>query len=558
MLKNRRWLLVANLVLIAILAVTACGTPAPATAPPETPEEVPPTATPEAAAPVVKEGGKFVIAMSAEPDNLDPHVTPYAMSHNVMMLIFDRLVEEDPVTHEFVPWLAKSWEVSDDGREWTFHLRDDVTFHDGTPFNAEAVCYSYDRIVDPETRSGNAASLLSDLYQGCEANDDYTAILSFSDAPASFLGAASQAFLGIVSPTAAEKWGLEEFGTHPVGSGPFIFVKWDKGDQIVLQKNPDYNWGHSLWKHQGPAYLDEIVFKYVTEPATRVAVLETGEVDALGWDPVISEFNRLATDPRFQTFRAIGTGLPKSMLINAQYPPTDDIRVRQAVEFAINREEIVETVMYGVPPVAYGPVSASMMCFDESLVENYPYPYDPERAAALLSEAGWEDTDGDGIRDKNGQPLTLITYITADAEEFFQAIQGQLLEAGMDMELNVLEMSVWIDESSSCEANFTWLGYASGDPQLMQRIFGSENIGAFNWSCWSNQEFDTIVQEADSELDGDKRCELFRQAQWLVMDNAVTVPLYERDVSVIAKKEVHDIAFDKVGFYYWLYDTWME
>ena len=514
------------------------------------------TATPVPPAP---KGGELVFALRMEPLTLDAHRAYYQVAGTVIINIYDCLVIEDMVTHEMVPWLAKSWEVSGDGRTWTFHLRDDVKFHDGTPFNAEAVKYNFDRITDPDTEAVSAATFLTEVYEGIEIVDDYTVQIVLSEPVAPFLGNLGQPFLGMVSPTAAEEWGVDDFGSHPVGSGPFMFEKWDREDQIVLVKNPDYNWAPSAWKHQGPAYLDKLVYRIIPDDATKVAALELGEVHALGRSPH-ADFARLKADPSLTAFPGAASGTPQQMVMNVTKPPTDDLRFRQAVHHAIDRQAIVDTILFGKDIVALGSVSSNMPCYDESLAKNYPYPYDPDKAKALLDEAGWIDTDGDGIRDKDGEaarPLGLFSPGIASA--WGEAVQAQLREVGIDMELLVPDVAAKYDMAAKGEHNFFNTAAGGVDPQILQSDFGSENIGTgSNFSHWSNEEFDGLVQEAMVTMDPEARCDLYKRAQRMIMENALTVPMYDRDLTIIARAEVHGIVIGLTGYYQWLYDTWVE
>lgn len=183
-----------------------------------------------------RSGGSLQIGLQSEPDSLDPHVTPYAVSHNVMMNVFDTLVWQDPVDGSFKPGLATSWEASLDGLSYRFNLRLGVTFHDGTPCDATAVKFTFDRIVDPATKSGYAASLLGP-YAGSEVVDQSTLQVHFTEPYAPLLDSLSQAFLGIVSPAAIAQLGNDAFGQQPVGTGPFVFKEWTSDDHITLVRN---------------------------------------------------------------------------------------------------------------------------------------------------------------------------------------------------------------------------------------------------------------------------------------------------------------------------------
>jgi peptide/nickel transport system substrate-binding protein len=298
-------------------------------------------------------GGEITVGLDFEPDNLDPHVTPYAVSHTVMMNVFDPLIWRD-AEGAFQPGLAERWEVSEDGTEFTFHLREGVTFHDGTPFDAEAVKFNFDRIADPETQSGFASTLLGP-YDHTEVVDPRTAKVVFSAPAPGFLDGASQAFLGMVSPTAAQASGAD-FGRNPVGTGFMKFVEWAPQDHITLERNPDYAWAPPMFAHEGPALLDRVTFRFYPEGATRLAALQAGDADVI--DNVLnSDLPLLEGDPAFQVMRAEALGLPIVILLNTKAAPTDDVAVRQAINYALDRQQVVDVAMFGGTQPAHGPLA---------------------------------------------------------------------------------------------------------------------------------------------------------------------------------------------------------
>ena len=227
----------------------------------------------------VTDGERLVFALAGDPFHLDPNLTQGSLAHTVMMNIFDTLVYAD-VEGNIHPGLATSWETSDDRLSWTFHLREGVTFHDGTPFNAEAVKFTMDRVKDPELNSRRAASYLGP-YISSEVIDEYTVCINFEKPYELLLVRLSRAWLGIVSPTAVKKYGNDGFGEHPVGTGPFIFRERVPNSHIILDRNPDYNWAPSIFDHQGPPHVEGVTFKIVPDLATRLATLENGEVNVI-------------------------------------------------------------------------------------------------------------------------------------------------------------------------------------------------------------------------------------------------------------------------------------
>ena len=368
--RRRTWM-----ALVAALAVTFFATRAPAQ-------------------PVA--GGDFTFGYSSSfVDILDPHVTSQSVSHFIMLNIFDPLVSLRADGQVF-PGLAESWTSSPDGLVWTFKLKQGVKFHDGTPLNAEAVKFSFDRMVDPETKSRQAGVALRGFYDRSEVVDANTVRIVLKKPKASFLTVISQAFFAPVSPKAVKELGAE-FGRHPVGTGPFKFVEWVQNQHVKLVRNPDYNWGPS-YLHKGPANFATLTFRQIPDAGARLAALESGQVDAIDLPPT-HQIMRLKADPRFQVKSAPQPGMPWGWPMNTKRAPTNDLKVRQAMIYALDREGLVRSVHQGVFKPAYGPLTPATFAYNPAVEKMYPY--DPKKAEALLDEAGWKK-GADGMRAKDG------------------------------------------------------------------------------------------------------------------------------------------------------------
>ena len=297
--------------------------------------------------------GKLVMGLGWEPSRLDPHVTSSFEGAIVDRAVFDTLIRLTP-EGDYYSGLAEKWEMSEDGKTYTFYLRKGVKFHNGVPFTAAAVKYSFDRIVNPATKSEAARTQLGP-YESTEVVDDHTVKIHLKSPFSPLLTGLARSVVAIVEPGAAEKWG-EQFDDHMVGTGPFIFKERVRKDHILLVKNPDYNWGSSLYKHTGPAQIDEIMIKFIAESAVRVGTLETGETNLINEVPGL-DYARLAKDKAFTTFNPSQPGTPLSIALNTSKPPLSDLKVRQALEHAINKQQIVDTLFAGLYPVAYAPLT---------------------------------------------------------------------------------------------------------------------------------------------------------------------------------------------------------
>jgi peptide/nickel transport system substrate-binding protein len=500
----------------------------------------------------VVKGGQLIMGMQLEPDNLDPAVTPWAVSHSVMMNIYDTLVYEN---HDatFHPGLAESWVISPDGLSYTFKLREGVTFHDGTPFNADAVKFNFDRISDPETNSGFAVTLLGP-YAGGDIVDDHTIRVNFKTPFAPFLDGASQAFLGMVSPTAVEKYG-EDFGINPVGTGFMKFEEWVRGDHIELVRNEDYNWAPPIWGHQGPAYLDSIIIKMIPEEGTRMATLETGETNFIFAVPD-SEFARLAGDPDYQVIMGFMPGLPNVVMINTSLTPTDDLAVRQALMHTLDREVIRKMVKFGIPGPTENPLST--YTFSYNYDNEGMYPHDPDKARELLEGAGWT-MGSDGFYEKDGETLTLITGLVASQKDMLTVMQAQAKAVGFDWQISEMSSATWIDSAKAGKFHAAAIGWVSSDPIILEQFYHSKNIDSgFNWPRYNDAHMDDILDQASASTDAAERGVLYAEVQKIAMEQATVYPVHDNVGISASAANVVGIVADIRGFYHWLYDAYVR
>jgi peptide/nickel transport system substrate-binding protein len=514
------------------------------------------TAAPSPTPTAVPKGGKLIFGLSWEPAGADPHVTSSPQGRMLARLVFDTLVVSAP-DGTMYPSLATDWEMSDDGLTYTFHLRQDVHFHDGNPFNAEAVKYSLDRIVDPATKSEIAASLLGP-YESTEVVDDYTVRVHLSEPFGPFMTVLTIPFIAMVSPEAAEKWG-EDFDDHLVGTGPFIFKEWVRADHWTLERNPDYNWAPEFYKHQGPAYLDEIVFKFIPEATVRVGTLTTGETQMIVDVPPL-DYHVLNADDAYVTYQGIQPGVPCSVAMNVTREPLDDVRVRQAIEYAIDRSSIVDTLFLRLWPVAYAPLSPTSLGYWPGAEQMYGY--DPDKAMSLLDEAGWVDTDGDGIRDKDGKPLRLWwpVYTYQRMNEMAEMVQAQLKEVGIDVNVEVTTFPTLWEAATKCQHDLLHFGFPLPETDAaLSTVFASSNVGT-GWShtCTKSDEIDQLLAEGRATADTDKRVEIYQKLQKLIMDQALIVPIREWTTLAAWRAEVQDVAWDVDGQVVLLYDTYVS
>jgi peptide/nickel transport system substrate-binding protein len=503
-----------------------------------------------AAKPAGKPGGEIVFGLNLEPDNLDPAVTPFAVSHEVMMNIYDTLVWRGK-DGKFYPGLAERWETSADGITYTFYLRKGVKFHDGTPFTAEAIKVQFDRTADPATKSGFAANLLGP-YDHTDIVDDFTAKVVFKAPFAPFLDGASQAFLGIASPTAVKK-DPKAFLRNPVGTGFMKFVEWVEKDHITLARNPDYNWAPPFFDHTGAAYLDKITIRFYPDDPTRLASLESGDVQMIQSVPT-SDVNRIKANTKYGLDVLYNPGIPTVLMMNTTKAPLDDPIVRQAFIQAIDRKTLVETGTFGTGRIAYGPLNESTPDYSKA-VESY-YPFDLEKAKGALQQAGWVP-GSDGIRTKNGQKLSVSWIVAPSSAAYDELMQAQLRGLGVDVQLSRQTTAALFDAMVKGNIHMGLIGWVSSDPVILTNLFHSKNAASgYAWSKFKDPKLDGLLDDGERTLDEAKRVDTYAQAQKMIMDNALTVPLFSSANTYAYQSKYKSIKEDFRN-YVWFYDAFV-
>lgn len=474
--------------------------------------------------------GVLVVGQIAEPKSLDPAAVTAVNDFRILVNLYEGLLKYRPGTLEVAPGLAESWEVSEDGTVYTFKLRPGVTFHDGTPLNAEAVKFNFDRMLDdthPFHDTGPfPLSFFFSAVQSTEAVDELTVKFTLNEPYAPFLSNLAYPTGLIVSPAAVEQFGAD-FGRNPAGTGPFRFAEWRSNEAVVIEKNPDY-WGE-------PAGTDAVVFRPITDANTRVAEMLAGGIDMMVEVPptALSEFQG-------EGFRVVEQAGPHLwfLILNAKEGPFADKRVRQAANYAINKEAIVNDVLEGTADVAAGPTPpAFAWAYDDTLA---PYPYDPEKAKALLEEAGVAP----------GTKLTF--YVTEGGSGMLDpipmgtAIQADLNAVGFDTTIETYEWNTFLGEVNpglEGKADMAEMAWMTNDPDtlpfLALRTEAWPDAGGFNSGYYSNPEVDRLLEEARVATDQGKRAALYKEMQAIVQEDAPWV--------FVANWKQNAVTSDKVG-----------
>ena len=460
--------------------------------------------------------------ISQNVDTLDANLSTFSGVANIMSNVYDPLVWQFPLG-TFHPGLAREWSANEDASEWTFHLRDDVTFHDGTPFNGAAVKFTYDRILDPENNAQIALSLLGP-YEETVVHDDYTITIRFSAPYAPFLNSLSSPFLGITSPTAVAEMG-EDYGiTGVVSTGAYMVESYVPESSVVLVKNPNWAWGpEAVFGTSGPANFDRINYSIVRDPATRLSALEAGQVDFIN-DVPTADVARLEENDALSILRIEQPGHGWSLMFNFERYPSDQLAVRQAMAYAIDKQAMVDIVFNGFGTPGCSPLTKVMFSYID--VQCTDYPYDPDRANAILDEAGWVDTDGDGIRDKDGEPLWLEHWTLSTVPAFAgmsTVIESYAADVGIHFNLNLATRAGYFDAVRAGEHHTQHWWDTGLDPDtVMRTLYHSSNAdGGTNRNRYRNEEMDALILAGSSTADSAEREAIYHQLQQKIADEVI-------------------------------------
>lgn len=444
-------------------------------------------------------GGTLAVAVPSEPPGLNPTTNTAAdIDRLVYNNVYEGLVKLDR-NGDVVPGLAKSLpEVSDDGLTWTFELRENVTFHDGSDLTAEDVVATMqrnmtsDQIPNPQ---------YYDSIESVTAVDENTVRFKLSERDAKLLFNLARGD-SVILPGG----GGESLKSEPNGTGPFQFVEWVRGDHVTLERNPDY-YGTDENGNQLP-YLDRVVFKFIPDPSAQLAALRAGDVDAVGYDFSPSNAKQLSQSQNFKVLNGVTT-TDVILAMNNAREPFNDLRVRRAVSYAIDRQELIQGAMFGFGT----PIGSHMSPINPRYVDlTSRYPHDPEQAQALLEEAGY----GDGI-DVTLKVPQQFSYATRSAK----IIAQQLGEVGINVEIQVIDFGQWVDRVfSNANYDLSIIGHAEA---FDISIYANPDY----YFQYDNPRLQDIIDRAERTTDLDEQKKLYAIAQWIVADDAATAPLFE-------------------------------
>ncbi len=501
-------------------------------------------------------GGELIVRAVELGDTMDPAKTGSAQVSTTLRIIGDQLIAKD-YDGNFVPYLAKEWTISEDGLTWTFKLRDDVKFHDGTPLDAEAVKFTFDRILDPATNAVTAKGMVGSMVrESLKVVDPYTFEFSLAEPFAPLLQFLTSGNLSIVSPTAVNA-DPSGFARKPITSGPFMFDEWREGDRVVLKRNPDHAWGPAYF-HAEPAgaFLETLTFQSITEDAAAVAAFEAGEIGQITLPATdISRFEG-TEDYSLVTYDRQGIIL---LAFNVTKAPFDDPAVRSALLPAVNKSDVLDAAVEGYGHEAYSFLSPAIPFYDAN-AETYAPAFDPEAAKAALAAAGWADSDGDGVVEKDGVKFefTALNLPNDSYGRAAQIVQAQLADVGVSMQIQQLEFATVLDEVKKSTHQAVFMGYTYSDPDVAYLLFDSSQAGqGINLNQLKDPKMDDLIVQGRSATDAEARGAVYAEMQKYINDQGLIIPLWYDSYYIAYEKKLKGAAFHPDNYTVY-YDAYIE
>ncbi|RCV86731.1 ABC transporter substrate-binding protein [Billgrantia montanilacus] len=487
----------------------------------------------------------LIVGQIAEPKSLDPAQVTAVNDFRIMMNLYDGLVRYADGTLDMEPALASEWSINEDGTVYTFTLRDDVTFHDGSPLDAAAVVFNFQRMLDdthPYHDTGPfPLAFFFNAVEHVEATAEFEVTFTLAEPYAPFLSNLAYPTGLIVSPSAVELHG-EEFGRNPSGTGPFQFEEWQSNSRVVASRNDAY------WDGAPP--LEAVVFRPITDGNTRVAEMMAGGIDLMVEVPP-DNVAMFEEDGMFEVFEQAGPHL-WFLILNTREGPFSDKRMRQAVNYAIDKRSLVDDVLQGTAEVAAGPTPpAFAWAYNDSLE---PYPHDPDRARELIEEAGHA-----------GAELTF--YVTEGGSGMLapipmgSAIQADLAAVGLDVTIETYEWNTFLERVNpglEGKADMAQMAWMTNDPDtlpfLALRTDAMPDQGGFNSGYYSNPEVDDLLEQARRSISQSERAALYREMQAIVHEDAPWAFIANWQQNAVARANVENFTLQP-SFFLLLHDV---
>lgn len=488
-------------------------------------------------------GDMIIEATIGEPSILIPMLAGDSASHTVAGMIFDGLVKYD-TDLSVIGDLAESWDISPDGLVITFHLKKGIKWTDGVEFTADDVMFGYKTIIDEKTPTAYKEDFLQ--VKKAEVLGRYTFRVTYEKPFAPALS--SWGGLVVLPKHLLEGKDITktDFGRNPIGLGPYKLLKWTAGQEVVMEANRDY--------FEGRPYINRYIYKHIPDPATQFLELQAGGIDLMGLTPI--QYTKQTTtvffENNFQKFRYPVFSYTY-MGFNLKHPWFGDKRIRQAIAYAIDKNEIIDVVLFGLGSPATGPYVPNTWPYKPDVKR---YPHDPETAKRLLKEAGWEDTDGDGFLDKDGRrfEFTILTNMgNSLRKNTATIIQWRLRKIGIKVDIRVLEWSAFINEFiDKRRFQAVILGWSIGIDPDQYDIWHSSKTKAkeFNFISYNNPEVDALLDKGRRNFDIEERKKAYYRIQEILADELPYIFLYVPDATPIVHARIRGITPSPIGISY--------
>ncbi|EMR06910.1 Oligopeptide-binding protein AppA precursor [Bhargavaea cecembensis DSE10] len=499
------------------------------------------------------EGGNLVLATTAAPTLFNPYYSTDTSSSTIEGFLFSGLVTVD---QDFNPEgdLAESWDFTDDGLRWTFHLRENVKWHDGEPMTADDVVFSYTIPKDPDYVGPRG--LPFEIIEEVNKIDDYTVEFVLSEPYAPFITITAQFEVlpkHILGEVPIAELGKHPFNTkEPIGTGPFKFKEWKEGEYIALEAHEDY--------HLGAPKLDGLLYKIVPDTNTSMAQLQVGEISMAGISP---EYVGMAQDLEAKGMVKLESGPSNAFEYigyNLRNELFQDKKVRHALTHAIDREAIIQAILGDAGTVAHGPGSPANWAFNPDVPK---FEYDPEKAKQLLKEAGWEPGP-DGILEKNGKKFEFALKTTSANEirqQIAEVAQQQWAEIGIKTSIEVLEWSAYVEQTSPPNWNFDAIvaGWSIGsDPDPTWFWHTSEIEAGLNYNGYSNPKVDELLSENTQIADLEERKAVIAEADAIVTEDQPNTFLYYPEGYLAISPKLVGPSYNAANTYYKIHEWYFE
>ncbi len=493
-------------------------------------------------------GDTLVIGTIGDADSLNTLTSTSRGAADIIGLLFLSLTRTNP-DFSHAPSLATSWEFSPDHLELAFHLRKDVFWQDGVQTTAHDVKFTYQKQIDPTI--GWSAIKWKEHIQEVRVVDDFTVKFIFKRVyPYQLMDAAVGEILPqhLLKTVPSEEWKSHQFNRKPVGNGPFRFKEWRAQQHIVVEANPEY--------YRGRPPLDRIIFKVVPDQENLVLQLNSGQIDFMSGVPPRFMDNLLRQD---QLVRHLYPGRAYTYLgWNLKSPLFHSKKVRQALSLAIDREDIVESVLFGIGEVCHSPILPILWAYNPNVSR---FSFNLTKAKMLLAEEGWADSDGDGWLDQKGKVFEFELKTNKgnkDREDILVIVQDQLKQIGIRVKLNILEWTVLVNDMNHKNFEAVVLGWSVGLKVDMTTLWHSRSINdKFNFVSYSNAEFDDLNDQAIFEMDRDKAKKLWWSAQELIsLDQPYTFLYIPKEINFIHHR-FRNVQMETVGWQHNLEQWWV-